>query len=372
MNHERQKLCWPGPTLLLIILLLGALAIAGCTGSAAEPESAASPDPNEDEPTLSLPQLEAVELNGRPPRVIATTDVIGDVVGAIGGDQINLTTLMAPGQDPHSYEPSTGDLAAVARADLIFVNGWDLEEALLETLEQTSEHGPLVPISAGVSPLGAGAEHVHQEGGNHARANEHDHEDEHEAEHEEEAAHDHGAVDPHVWLDPHNVIQWVENVVVVLSELDPANDVAYQNNADAYVAQLEDLIAYMEVQTAQIPPERRKLVVTHDSLGYFARRFGFDIVGAVIPGSSTLAEPSAGELANLIAAMEEAGVCTVFVESTLNRELAETVAGELGACDEVHIVELYTGSLGPEGSLAGSYLGMMRANVDAIVRGLTN
>jgi len=348
----REKKEWRRPISfsLLIALLLSVLPLAGCGEDGNAPESVAAAE-------LSLPELEPAGLDGRRLRVVATTDIIGGVVGEIGGDRIDLVALMATGQDPHSYEPSTGDLAAVANADVIFINGWRLEEGLLETVERTAEHGPLAPISAGVTPLmmgEAGVAGSDDEGGQ-----------------EVGPERVHGSVDPHVWLDPHNVIKWAENASTVLSALDPAHADAYAAAAAAYVAELEELIDAIEDQTAQIPPQQRKLVVTHDSLRYFAHRFSFDIVGAIVPGSSTLAEPSAGALADLIAAMEEAGVCTVFVESTVNRTLAETVAAELNGCDDVHILEVYTGSLGPEDTPAGNYIGMMRANLDAIVSGLT-
>ena len=342
MSQEKNTLRWPVTFSLLIVLLIVALALLGCGGDVATPAPAVAPDATEDEEAaLTLPELEPAVSDDRLLHVVATTDVIGDVVEQVGGDHISLITLMASGQDPHSYEPSTGDLAAVADADVIFVNGWGLEESVLDTLERTAEHGPLVPISAGVTPLRMG-----------------------------EGEGQPGSIDPHVWLDPHNVIQWTENVAAALGALSPPNADAYNANADAYVAQLEDLIDYVEAQTAQIPADQRKLVVTHDSLNYFARRFGYDVIGAVITGSSTLAEPSAGGLADLVAAMEEAGVCTIFVESTVNRSLAETVAGELATCDDVQIALLYTGSLGPEGSPAGSYVGMVRTNMDAIVGAL--
>lgn len=342
MSREENTSRSPVAFSLLIVLLIVALALVSCDGNVATPAPAVAPDAIEDEEaTLILPELEPTESDDRLLHVVATTDVIGDVVEQVGGDQISLVTLMATGQDPHSYEPSTGDLAAVADANVIFVNGWGLEESVLNTIERTAEHGPLVPISAGVTPLRMG-----------------------------EGEGQPGSVDPHVWLDPHNVIQWTENVAASLGALNPANAETYSANADAYGAQLEDLIDFIEAQTMQIPADKRKLVVTHDSLNYFAQRFGYDVVGAVITGSSTLAEPSAGELADLIAVMEEAGVCTVFVESTVNRSLAETVAGELATCDDVQIGELFTGSLGPEGSPAGSYIGMMRTNMDAIVGAL--
>ena len=349
MSRDIGRSIGPGLFFLLTILLAGAAALTGCGGGSATPAPAAVPDAIEDEEAiLSLPQLEPVPLNSGPLNVVTTTDIIGHVVQQIAADRINLVSLIAPGQDPHSFEPSTGDLAAVADADVIFVNGWGLEEGLLETVEGAAEREHLVPISAGITPLTRGSQE------------------------EADVIAEHGNVDPHVWLDPHNVIQWADNAAAVLGALDPANAEAYQADAIAYRTELEELIDYVEAQTAQIPPERRRLVVTHASLAYFARRFDFQVVGTVIPGTSTLAEPPAGALAHLITAMRADGVCTLFVESTVNRELAETVAGELDACDEVQILDLYTGSLGPENSPAATYIGMMRTNVDALVRGLAD
>ena len=347
MRRDTGWSLWATPFFFLAILLLVAMSLAGCGENVATPAPAAVPDAVEDEEAiLSLPQLEVVSLDGRLLNVVATTDVIGHVVQQIGANRINLVTLMAPGQDPHGFEPSTGDLAAVADADVIFINGWGLEEGLLKTVESAVEQEHLVPISAGITPLRMG----HQE--------------------EDDVIADHGDIDPHVWLDPHNVIQWADNAAAVLGALEPANAETYQANATAYRTELEDLIDHVEAETMQIPQERRRLVVTHASLAYFAQRFDFHVVGAVIPGTSTLAEPPAGSLALLITAMRAARVCTLFVESTVNPALAETVAGELDTCDKVQILELYTGSLGPEESRAATYIGMMRANVNALVRGL--
>lgn len=323
-----------------ILLALAAACGQASTGVGEEAEAL---------PSLALPELAPVHTGAtRPLRVVATTGIIGDVVAHVGGDQIVLTILMGPGQDPHSYEPSTADLTRVAEADVIFVNGWDLEEGLVDDLANIAGDAPLIPVSAGIAPLFSGA---------------HDREDGPEHENERDA-------DPHVWLDPQNVRRWVQNIEQVLGNLDPANAGAYAASAQTFEQELAALEAAMEAQLAQIPDDRRKLVTNHDALAYFARRFDFQIVGTVIPAASTMAEPSAREMVTLVQNMRAEGVCAIFAESTSSVRLAETVAAELDNCDEVQVLSLYTGALGPPGSGAGSYLDMMRANTDAIVRGL--
>ena len=291
---------------------------------------------------LALPDLGPADLAGERLRVVATTSIIGDVVAQVGGDAVDLTTLMGPGQDPHSYEPAARDLTAVAGADVIFVNGWDLEEALISNLESIAGDTPIVPISANIKPLVFG---------------------------ENEASHSHGA-DPHVWFSIPNVEQWVENVRQVFSKLDPANAQVYGDQAASYQIDLEGLQSYTESALSRIPQEKRFIVTNHNSFGYFAKEYGFEIVGTVIPAVSTLAEPSAKELADLSAAMAKYGLCTIFTETAVSDTLAQTVASELQACDSVNVVPLYTGATGPAGSGADSYTGMFRANVDAIVGAL--
>jgi ABC-type Zn uptake system ZnuABC Zn-binding protein ZnuA len=331
------------------------LAAVSCA-AAGQPEQSSAEPVNEDDhaaealPELALPPLEAADLAGRKLRVVATTTIIGDVVAQVGGDAITLTTLLGSGQDPHSYEPSASDLTAVADADVIFVNGWDLEEGLVRSLENVSGGTPLLPVSAHITPLAFTGEHEAAAGG--------------------EAEHGHSGADPHVWSDPYQVQQWVENIQQVLSDLDPANAAIYEGNAAAYQAELASLMAYVAEQVATIPADRRKLVTNHESLGYFAARYGFAVIGTVIPGASTLAEPSASSLADLVGKMAVEEVCTIFVENIANEQLARAAAAELDHCQQVQVVALYTDAIGLAGSGADSYIGMMRANVDALVSGL--
>lgn len=322
------------PVGIIIVLFL----IAAC-------QTAENPNQRNDTGILSLPQLSAVSLDNRPLNVVATTSMIGDVVSQVGGETIEMTVLMAPGQDPHSYEPSSGDLTLAADADVIFVNGWNLEESLIANLINVSDSGLLVPVSAGIDPLPF------------------------DEQHEEEPSIE--TADPHVWLDPHNVVQWVENIAQVLSALDPNNAGLYRQNAAEYQSALSQLIQQYDERLQEIAPENRKLVTNHDSFSYFARAYDFEIIGTVLPGSSTLAEPSANALAELVEIMAAAGTCTIFAETTANAELADTVAGELSTCQTVAVISLYTGALGPPGSGADTYLTMMTTNLDALVNALS-
>lgn len=347
---------------LTAILLLAALLVA-CSGTTpAQPMDVASGDvepaadnnqAGDGEAALSLPDLTVVSLaTGERLRVVATTSIVGDVVHQVGGDAIELTTLMAAGQDPHGFSPSAAQLAAVAEAHVIFVNGWDLEEGLLRDLENISEgKASLVPVSAGVVPLMLTEQ-----------------EDDHDL---DEDDHVHGPVEPHTWFDVSNVVQWVENIAYVLRQLDPANAGLYQENGDAYVGELVVLDAYVREQVATIPAHKRKLVTNHHSFGYFARAYDFEIAGTIIPGSSTLAEPSARDLAGLVQTLRQESICVVFVETTTNDRLAQVVANELDTCPKVQVLSLYTDALGAPGSGADSYIGLMRFTVDTMVAGLS-
>jgi ABC-type Zn uptake system ZnuABC Zn-binding protein ZnuA len=177
------------PAFVALVLL----AVTACTSAQTpgQQDATARGDASLD----GLAPLTLPELNGDKLRVVATTSIIGDVVGQVGGDAIDLTVLMGPGQDPHGFEPSAGDLRAAAEADAIFVNGWDLEEGLLEDLRNVSAGIPLVPVSAGIPPLPFSG-------------------------HDEEGATSRPVADPHSWLDPVNVLQWVENTEHVLLALD--------------------------------------------------------------------------------------------------------------------------------------------------------
>lgn len=324
--HIHRLISWFG----LVVLI--AAVVSACGGP--EPEG-----------TQGLAELEAISLDaGQKLRVVATTNIVGDVVHQVGGDRIKLTTLMDIGIDPHSYVPTPSDSAAIHDAHVVFASGAGLESDLERVFASAGGEALQVYLSDELQHrlLGGGLEQA---------GDEHDH--------------DGGDIDPHVWFDVQNVIQWVDTIERALSTLDPANAAAYQANAASYTQELEDLDTWVEEQVSTIPTANRKLVTNHPSFGYLADRYGLEQVGAVYPFSPS-AEPSARDIALLEDAIREYGVPAVFAESTVNPKLAEQVADDTG----VRLVALYSGSLGGPGSGAETYIQMIRYDVSAITDAL--
>lgn len=281
---------------------------------------------------------------GQKVRVVATTTLVGDVVKQVGGEWIDLRILLPVGADPHSFEPAPQDAAKLAQADLVFANGLNLEAFLQPLIESAGVAERVVYVSEGIEPLSLAEE-------------EHGHTGE---------AHAHGEADPHVWMDPNNVMVWVDNIEKALSAHDPAHAADYAANARTYRQALQDLDAWIREQVAQLPPENRKIVTDHLVFGYFARRYGFEQVGAVVPGFSTMASPSAQELAALETQIRQLGIKAVFVGTTVNPALAQRLAEDVGT----KVVTIYTGSLSPADGPAATYLDFMRYNVLALVENL--
>jgi len=270
-------------------------------------------------------------------KVVATTTIVGDAVAQVGGDDIDLSVLLPAGTDPHSYTPTPQDVAKVEQADVIFANGAGLEVFLENLIESAGASDKVVHVSEGIDLLTFGSHEHEHEGG-----------------------------DPHTWVDPNNVMVWVTNIEQKLSEADPANASVYAAGAKAYTTELKNLDAWIREQVAQIPVADRKLVTDHVLFGYFAEEYGFEQVGALIPGYSTLAEPSAKELAEIEDAIRELGVKAVFVGNTVNPVLAQRVANDTGT----QLVFVYSGSLSDPDGDAPSYLEYIRYNVSAFVEAL--
>jgi manganese/iron transport system substrate-binding protein len=330
--------------LLAILALLSLLLFtaSGCRSTAmATPEHA---DYVDEMPTLSPASLG----EGEKLQVVATTSIVADVVKNVGADLIDLTALMPLGTDPHAFEPTPQDAAAVADAHVVFVSGAGLE-VFLEPLLESAGGGEakVVPVSYGVELKSGG---------------------EHEDTGTPEAGHQHGPgeFDPHTWFDPNNVMVWTHHIEHALSALDPGNSEVYAVNAGAYEAKLQELDAWIREQVAQVPEANRKLVTDHTAFTYFVHRYGFEQISAVFPGYSTLAEPSAQDLAALEDAIHEFGVKAVFVGLTVNPSLAQRLADDTGT----RLVFLYTGSLSEPGGPAEDYISLMRYNVSAIVDAL--
>jgi ABC-type Zn uptake system ZnuABC Zn-binding protein ZnuA len=276
--------------------------------------------------------------------VVATTTFIGDVINRVAGDEVDLSTLLEPGQNPHSFQPTPRDLILVSEADLIFVNGLGLEEFLEDILEGADTTAPVIIVSEGISPLES---------------------DDNSDEDEVELHHDHDGQDPHVWLDPNNVKIWVENIAESLTEADPGRAGIYQSNAEAYRDELDQLDVWIRDQVEQIPPENRKLVTDHTTFGYFADEYGFTQMGAMILAMTTEAETSGQQLAGMVDRIRNYQVKAIFVGADTDPTLSQRIAEETG----VQLVPLYFGSL-TDGDPAGTYLNFMRYNVTQVVEAL--
>ncbi len=297
-----------------------------------------------------------------PLRVVATFSVLGDLVDRVGGDAIDLRTIVAAGADAHTFEPAPDDAIALGEADLVFANGIGFEPWLDELAEGADEPLPIVVVTDGIELREAGdAPHPDEgdvgppaEGETHADAAASDH--------------DRGAFDPHVWHDVRNAMAMTEAIRDALIAADPANADLYQANAATLLAELETLDAWVVEQVATLPEDRRKLVTSHDTFGYFADRYGFEVVGTALDSASTEGGgPSAREIAELVERIEAAGVPAIFAENVQNPEVMEAVAEEAGVS---LAPPLSTDALGAPGSGADSYEGMVRSNVETIVAAL--
>ena len=265
--------------------------------------------------------------------VLCTTTIVGDVVREIAGDDASVTVLMPVGADPHAFQASPRDAIAVEAADLVFLSGAGLEGSLAPLLQ--AARGRVVDLSSELA----------------LRQN---------------LLPDEGGFDPHVWFDPRNVAAWSETIVHVLAMADPDHASVYRARADAYLDELADLDRWIRDRVATVPEEARRLVTDHEAFGYFAELYGFEQIGTIFAGYSTLSEPSARELAALEDAIRAAGVPCLFVGTTIPSDLAERVAADTGT----RIVFLYTCSLSEPGGPAATYLDLMRFDIEQIVEGL--
>jgi zinc/manganese transport system substrate-binding protein len=269
--------------------------------------------------------------------VVATTTILGDVVANVVGGDAEVVVLAPLGADPHDFQPSSAQVATINEADLVVANGLSLEEGLEDILDGAASDGAnVIELAPQLDPLPFGS------------------------------GDDSDSQDPHVWLDPVRMGDAARLIASKLTAIDGSVD--WNARADAYAAELAALDGEIEAMLAAIPEGGRLLVTNHDSLGYFAARYEFNVIGTVIPGGTTLADPSSEALAELVSVMETAGVTAIFAETTLPAVLAEAVAAELGS--DVEVVSLYTGSLGEAGSGAETLIDMLRTNAERIAEGL--
>lgn len=332
----------------ILLILCCTWMLMGCTTSA--PQTGADTGADAHEHDEALPELSAMELaEGERLQVVATTNIVADVVARVGGNAIDLMALMPVGADPHSFEPAPSDIVALNEAGVIFVNGLHLEESLDPIFDSLDGDAAIVSVNVGVETLAFGDEEAHNG-----------------EVYEDEEEHEHGDADPHTWFSIDAVNQWVTNIEEVLSTLDPTNAESYAANAQAYRGELSALQSELDQLVETLPVDQRRLVTDHDSLGYLARAFGFEVVGSVLPSLSTLASPSAGELAQLQDQIQDEGVAAIFVGTTVNTDLA----GQIAADVDVAVVPIYTGSLSDADGPASSYLALMRYDLTTIVEAL--
>ena len=281
--------------------------------------------------------------------IAVTTNVLGDVVEEIAGDQAEVVTIMPVGADPHDFQPSAREVDAMVRADALIVNGASFEEGLGDVIDSARDEG--VPTHEAIEAVDT----IEVDAGGHD-----DSDDEH--------GHDHEGTDPHFFIDPVRMAAAVDGVVGFLSaEVEGIDPVALEAAADEYTSELEALDAEVATLVDQIPEQRRVLVTNHDVLGYFADRYGFEIVGVVIPGGSTTDAASAGDLAELAEVVEAEGVPAIFADTSSPDELITTLADEVS---DIEVVELYSESLGESGSDGETYLRMVRTNAERIAAAL--
>jgi len=283
-------------------------------------------------------------------KIVATTTIVGDVVANVAGNDAEIAVLLPPGTDPHSFEPTPQDIVLVSDADVVFVNGAGLEEFLDKLIESAGAADRVVEVNQGVALINSNADSEHNEGidGN------------------ESSEHDGDSHDPHTWTNPQNVLIWVDNIRAALSEVDPQNASMYQANIIAYQSELRELDAWISERVSEIPEAKRIIVTDHKIFNYFAEEYDFTQVGAVVPGYSTMAQPSAQDLAALEDAIKEYGVQAIFVGNTINPSLSQRVAEDTG----INLIYVYTGSLGESSSGASTYLDYIRYNVNSIVDAL--
>ena len=318
---------------------------------------------------LAAGMVRPAGAQAEPLRVVATNSIIGDLVGNIGGDDVEISLLVPTGGDSHTFEPTPADADALASADLVFENGLGLEPWLDDVFEASGSSATRVVATSAIIPLPAGGESDDDEHAGEEPADDDEHAG--EAEHDGDGdgdEHDHGEFDPHVWFDVANVQMMVVAIRDALVAAAPERAATFESNAAAYDGELAALDAYVVERAQTLPEEARRLVTNHDTFQYFAARYGFEIVGTAIGSVTTESvDPSAAEIAALIDAIEMSGVAAIFPENVSDPGLLEQIAGEAGV---VIGPPLYTDALGDPDGEAGTYIDLITYDVDAIVTAL--
>jgi len=281
-----------------------------------------------------------------PLNVVSSFSVIGHFVDKVGGDRVANHVLVGVDTDSHTYEPTPQDVVAFRDAAIVIQNGLGFEPWMDRLYASSRSRAARVSIS---ETLGSLRMVGHEE-------------------HGADAEEDGEEADPHVWHDVQNAIQMVGTIRDVLIMTDAANASTYSANAAAYIAELSDLDAWVTEQVGSVPPANRKLVTSHDTFGYFAQRYGFTVVGSALGSISTeVADPSAGQVTELVSEIKAEQVPAIFAENVSNPRLMNQIASAAGV---KLVADLYTDALGAPGTEGDSYVSMMRHNVTRIVEAL--
>ncbi|HPH94814.1 MAG TPA: metal ABC transporter substrate-binding protein [Anaerolineaceae bacterium] len=298
--------------------------------------------------TITLLALNACSAPPAPAasgQALAVESFLADIAQNIAGNRITVQTLIPLGLDPHAFEPTPQDVVKLTSTKILILNGAGFEEWLEPVLPESPAGQLRIEAAAGLTPR----------------------QTDHKNEAQGQTDHPHELGDPHFWLDPISTITYVENIRDGLIAADPAGKETYTQNAEAYIRQLQELDAWIKTQVETIPPENRLLVTNHESLGYFADRYGFTIIGTVVPSVTSGSSPSAQELAELINQIKTNNVQAVFLETGSNPQLAQQISSETG----VKVVsDIYTHSITDKNGPASTYILMMKTNVTAIVEAL--
>jgi zinc/manganese transport system substrate-binding protein len=284
------------------------------------------------------------------PKIIVTFSVLADWTRNIAGEHYEVVSLVGPDGDAHTFEPTPQDLLMLSDAKLIIANGAGFEPWLDKPMQSSQTSARRVNVSEGMTLLTGGCECCkHKKGEEHAHT------------HDEET-------DPHVWHEVGNAKFAIAKIRDALIQLDPDHGEVFQSNAAAYLTKLDALDRWILAEVATLPRDKRKLVTSHDTFGYFAKRYEFDVIGTAIGSFTTeAADPSAAEFAKLLRTIRDAKVKAIFCETMHNPKLMQRLASEAKV---ILAPALYTDALGPDGSPGATYEGMMRHNVATIVVGL--
>ena len=325
--------------------------------------------------TITESEAPPTESSSEPDaNIVATTTIWADIASrSLCG--LEVASVIPAGADPHTFETSLADRATLEQADLVVANGLALEEGLVDLLATVADGGtPVIEMTEAVAIRDMGDDHDDEHDEDHADEHHHedeDHGDEHaddedhdhdDKDHADEHHHDHSGSDPHIWLDPINVASTVN--LITEAAIDAGFDTSVRACAQDFIDEIEALDTEIADDLSAIPSDRRFLVTNHDALGYFAERYGFEVVGTVIPSLSTLAETNPADLADLAAIIEELDIPTVFSEEQASARDADALAD---AIPGLTVVALDTGSLRDTDD---DYLSMMRRNVTAIAEAL--